>query len=508
VLKFLIPNNVQHVNLDNAYLFGADGVPLRAEIQRDGNIIQCEKRAAGPAGLGLVWNIPGVGSILVETVRVPERNNPYHLTLELARGQLMRLQHKREDWGLLDCPDTRDIDAQIADSCKTLVEAMKADDPDTANEIGLKALTQCVLCSDRITAFHADVLLERRKETAGFSRHVFGCEVDTNVPPKELGETLIKSFDFVTLPMRWKDLEPKERVFRWKALDAWADWVGKNNVAARGGGLLCLQEDAAPDWLRIWENDFETIRGLVTDHVRKIVNRYGRQIQVWDVISGVHAPHALTLNFEQLMELTRIAAHTTRQLAPRATTIIDLVSPWGEYYARNPRTIPPMLYADMAIQSGINFDAFGLRFCFGRDMEGRRPRDMFQISALLDRFGALGRPIHVTGVVVPSAGEAESSGNNGSADGGDGVEGVEGGVLGADGSRYGVWNETTQARWLRAFYEIALSKPFVETVCWEILRDGDPRAARCGLLTADNARKKAFEAHAELRREISPNVTT
>ena len=97
-----------------------------------------------------------------------------------------------------------------------------------------------------------------------------------------------------------------------------------------------------------------------------------------------------------------MAAAVARQLAPRATTIIDLIAPWGEYYARNQRTIPPMMYADMVMQSGIQFDAFGLQFYFGLGRDDMYVRDMFQISSLLDRFGNRGKRLHITAVQVPS----------------------------------------------------------------------------------------------------------
>jgi hypothetical protein len=174
---------------------------------------------------------------------------------------------------------------------------------------------------------------------------------------------------------------------------------------------------------------------------------------------------------------------------------IDLVAPWGEYYARNQRTIPPLLYADMAIQSGINFDGFGLQFYFGVGVDGMFVRDFFQISNLLDRFSSLGRPLHVTAVQVPSAMEAHKD----DAWGGQ-MSVARGGMWREE------WSEKLQSRWLRHFYELALSKPMVESVTWRKLSDhADHHVPFGGLLRADMSPKPAFDELTAMRQDLLNN---
>ena len=172
---------------------------------------------------------------------------------------------------------------------------------------------------------------------------------------------------------------------------------------------MVFQENQLPDWLAMYETDFDTVRNLIFEHVRRVVERYSNYVLHWDVISGVHADNTFNFTFEQLMELTRVTTALVKQLAPRAQAIIDLTSPWGEYYARNQRTIPPMLYADMVVQSGIGFDGIGAQFLFGAPSDGMFVRDMFQISEKLDRLGNFGKPVHLTAVQVPSAWPADQS---------------------------------------------------------------------------------------------------
>lgn len=142
MLSFAIYLNGQpaeRANLAGAYLVGTDDVPLAAEISFKNGVIVCEKRAAVPAGIALLWEVPGVGRILLETVRVIEREQPYILQIELARGRLMRINHKLEDWGLLDHVGIEEIAARIEEGRETLIRALQADTPAAAAALGDEA---------------------------------------------------------------------------------------------------------------------------------------------------------------------------------------------------------------------------------------------------------------------------------------------------------------------------------------------------------------------------------
>ena len=482
-------------DLSGAYLVGGDGVPVRAEIEFKNGEIICRKRVAGPVGLTLVWPVKGLGRIALETTRLPERERPYLLQLELARGRMMRLAHKQEDWELDDPECSASLAGQASQCRELLIDALKADDEATAAELAEQSLALGVRVTEELSLFHAGAGLAKRRESGSFGKRLFGCRIELQTPSDACRHQLAEAFDFVTVPIRWREIEPAEQKFNWKPLDNLVEWLAKNRMPMKASGLVNFAEDNVPDWLYIWEHDFETIRDLVYEHIRRVVNRYGQYIQVWDVVSGLHASTSVSFNFEQLMELTRMAAAVTRQLLPRATTIIDLVAPWGEYYARNQRTIPPLLYADMVVQSGISFDAFGLQVYFGLGLDGMYVRDLFQVSSMIDRFAGRGKPLHITAVQVPS--EASADKND-----------AWGGELSVNdgGAWRGEWSEELQSQWLRGFYEIAFSKPFVDTVTWRDLCDTEGHyLPHGGLLRPDLTPKPAYQELLAFREEIKSN---
>jgi len=495
MLKFALYRDekpAESANLSGAYCIGSDDVPLRAELDFADGCIECQKKAAGPAGLVVLWPVEGVGQVLLETVRVVERERPYVLTVELARGRLMRINAKLEDWGILEHENAAGVAEQLNEARDTLIRALQADDPAEAFAIGDEALRLAVVASEQLTRLHADLFLSRRKQAGGFSRQVFGCTVHLDKPSELSCGRLKEAVDFAVIPFVWRDIEPTEQNFKWDVLDAWVETLANLNVPMHGAPLLAFSEAHVPDWLYIWEHDFDTIRDLSFEHARRIINRYGRHIQTWHVVSGLHANTCFAFNFEQLMELTRMTTALARQLAPRGTTVLDLVAPWGEYYARNQRTIPPLLYADMAVQSGINFDAFGLQFCFGPGVDGMYLRDSFEISSMLDQFLKFSKPVRISAMQVPSSATLSKS---------DVEERRRPPITG--GMWRQPWSEAVQADWLSEFLDVALSKPFVESVAWQGLADHAKLAVpHGGLLRADLAPKPAFARMAEVRSSV------
>ncbi len=467
-------------------MVGSDGVPLRAEISLADGEIRCVKRAPGPAGLSLLWPVEGFGRLMMETARLVEREAPYNLHVELARGRLMRISQKREDWGLYDYAEGAEFYRRIDEAKAKLVEAITAADDVSAAASADAALKSAVAVGEELSLFHADIFLKRRRSGGQFVKRPFGVGVLVGRGDDAYRQFLKPAADFAVLPTMWRDIEPRPEMQRWDPLDMWVNYLGQSKLHVRAGPLVSIDRLFLPDWVLTDNLSYDTLREQLLGHASRIVRRFAHRIQSWEAVQGLHAQNALHLSLEQLMDLTRMAALVVKQHAPRSAAIISVSIPWGEYYARDVRTIPPLLYADMCVQSGFHFDAFGLQFVFGAPQEGMLARDMFQISSMLDRFANFNKPLHVTAVSAPSMPVAGRTADS---------------PLTGGGVWHAPWSDEIQARFLRQFYEIAFSKPFVETVAWRDLMDGPSRVPSAGgLLRGDLAPKSAFEALAELRR--------
>ena len=452
---------IDDMDLSGAYVFGQDSIPMRADISVSKGLITCSKRAAGPAGLSVLWDVGEAGIFMLPTVRLLERKAPYNLMVELARAQLFKIIQKREDWGLFDFADADEMNASFDEIRGKFVGALYASDPSEAARIGEQSLSDAITLGEKMALFHADIFLKRRKAASQTAdRTSFGTAVDLSATNKPYNTRLQEVADFFCIPLAWKNIEPKEQVYDFKQTDKWIDFAARAKRPVHAGPLLSFGNLHLPERLYIWEHDYEALRDLIYEYIQNVVTHYQDKVQVWNVVSGIHGNNTFNLSFDQLMELTRMSCLLVKKLAPNSKVMIELVMPWGEYYARNQRSIPPLMYADMAVQSGVKFDSFGVQILMGVPRDGHYVRDLLQISSLLDEFVAFGKSVHVSACQVPS---------NTVKDPND-AWGGHAPITGA-GKWHAPWSPRLQAEWLQAFYRIGISKPFVESVCWGDLAD-------------------------------------
>jgi hypothetical protein len=494
VLKFAYypPEGMRFVpDVQGSLLLGADGVPLRGELRLEDGIISVATRNQEALAISLLWPVRGFGAVQLETTRLPARAKPYHLHVELARHRLMRISLKREEWGLFDYQGMDEISAQIDQARDLFVAALQtSENGAAAARLADQSLALAVAASESMSRYHAAVFLSRRLQGGGLPRSYLGIALAPNGsrPPME---RLKEAFDFIRVPFTWRQVQPREQGVTYAAHDALIKSLARSGLAVRGGPVLSFGVQSIPDWMYIWENDYEAIAEFAREHVRRTVQRYAGQINNWIVASGLHAQGVFPFTFEQVIDLTRTVASVTRQAAARSQIVLEITQPWGEYYARNQRTVPPLLYAEMALQAGVPFDAFGLQFLFGVPGGGFHVRDLFQVSSLIDRLANLGKPLHVTAVAAPSVSRARS----------------EADAIGEGGSWHGGWSEQVQAEWLTAFSEVALSKPYVESICLYALTDsGDLAIPTAGVLRMDQTPKPALTRIAALRSRLASEM--
>jgi hypothetical protein len=248
--------------------------------------------------------------------------------------------------------------------------------------------------------------------------------------------------------------------------------LSKRKLAIGAGPLLCFTKEYLPKWLLESHPDFEKIRECAYEFVSAAAARYGGMVRTWCVVSGLNAFNHFGFGFEQVLEITRAANRAVKAAAERALRIIEVSNSWGEYYGQTTDTIPPLVYMDMVIQSGINFDAFGLTMRFGADESGMHVRDMMQVSAILDSFAPISRPMYITNVEVP------------------GRDGVAADIA---GSWHGPWDKAKQAEWLEQFYRIALSKACIDGVMYSNFTDmADIAIPESGLMSPGLEPKESY----------------
>jgi hypothetical protein len=473
-----------------ATAMGPESVPISGSVSfRDGQLV-LTRADTHALGVSLLWDLGAQGEYILETTRLPRREQPYILNVELARCRLMKLMQKQEDWNLFDFPKAEKLNAGFRDAQMKFAEALTClHEPAKAASIADEALSAGIELSEEMACFHADLLLTRRRAT-GLPRHSFGCQIDPTVQNQRYRDAVLESFDHVVVPMSWKLVQPEEGAFITQPLDEWVELLARKRLPVIAGPLIDLTDTEVPDWMFIWEHDFETLRELAYEYVKKMVTRYRKHVTVWNVVAGLHTNTAFTLNFEQIIELTRLLVAQVKSVLPSARTLVTISQPYGEYNARGASTVPPILYAEMVAQSGINFDGFALELMTGVPSRGMYVRDLFQISSLLDRFSTIGRPVFVTQAVAPGRASPDPD------DRSDGrLDPSQAGRWRRD------WDAQLQSNWAEQVYKLAMSKPYVESVAWGSIADLAPILPGGGLLDDMFRPKQAFTRIQELREQ-------
>ena len=479
----------------NAMAVGPEGVPWLGQVGFKDECLTVSRSDDSATGVSLLWDMGSRGAYQIETTRLPPRFKPYNLNVELARYRLMKIVQKQEDWNLFDFPKTEKFQQMFKDAQGLFSQALAhLGEPSIAAQLADRSADVSFDLSEELAKFHADLLLNRRRASNALPRHLFGCRIDWTIKNQRYRELVCELCDFVVLPMPWKLLQPTEDAYVTQQLDEWVELLAQKRIVVIAGPLVDFSDESTPDWLYIWEHDFETLRDLAFEFVRKTVTRYRRAVTAFTVVSGLHAATSFTFSFDQMIEMTRVLVQQTRQAAPSARTIVGVRYPFGEYHAHPHPTVPPMAYADMVAQSGITFDAFALELELGVPRRTQFMRDLFQLSSMLDRFSTLGKPLFLTGTAVPGRNTADSSDESG-------------GQLSPSlaGRWREPWSPALQAKWLEEFSRIALSKPYIENICWGSFADLGSTLPGGGLLN-DMLQPKPVLTSLQLLRETLPRA--
>ncbi len=545
----------------HAHLFGPDDLPLPGSVRFEDAVLTCEKPGTDAAGLCI--QIPldgpppkgspsgpaaGLGVLTLKTCLLPEHPTPYLLMLELARHQIMLFLNKLEDWGLFDLPadDPIMVDFERARQSFTAAlvaqrTALKTHTPTAhhgysaeADHLAHIALSLAVDAGERLSLVNSERSLAGRISGQTYATAVSRVAAITQEPPKPLAPAIVPgsgmavlpgtplvgclvspaqfseplqrvvaaSCDFVCMPMRWKDLEPQEGKYSFTGTDRWIEWaVRQARLPVWAGPVIDLRQGCIPEWLYIWENDYDTLRELVFEHVQSVVTRYRRTVARWTIVSGLNVNTNFKLGFDQIIDLTRLCVMLVRKLHPAGKVQVEIAQPFGEYHSINRRSVPPLLFADAIGQVGMHIDAMGLRLQFGQPVSGQSVRDLMSLSAMLDRYAALEKPIAITALGAPSApvppipgapSEAPPLPNSPT------LHTPEGGWWRKP------WSDQSQCDFMTRVMQVCLSKPYINSVCWQELVDApnSPEMKFGGLFTTAGSLKPAGQRLSQIRQVI------
>lgn len=468
-------------------MVGPDDLPWFGRAFFSGNQLVVERNESDSGRVVVPWRIEGTGQILASTSTLMERDRPYLLEVELARGMVNNLRNQVAQWELLGLSFSDSVRSQILEGTQQFSRAstMQNDGP-TAADWAKRALATTAEAMDRLATEYAELSLEGRRGQARPITPWFGVHLGEGQPNSAVARQLSTAFNMVSVPTTWRKIQALEGRRSWEVTDAQIQWAQQAGLRICAGPLLELDDRGVPDWTYLWEGDINSLLKFMLDHVRHVVERYRGRVHLWQVAARMTHGHALGLSEEARLQVAAKAITTVRQIDPATPVVITFDQPWAEFLATEHLDLAPLHFADALTRADLGISGVGLEINVGYHPGGSIHRGPLAVSRLIDTWSILELPLLVA-LTVPSSSLPDPQANE------------KVGVFTGDHDEI---TPETQRDWIEHHVPLLLAKPRVQVLLWNQLSDAEPHHyPHGGLLDAQNKPKPGLDALRKIRQK-------
>ncbi len=470
-----------------AYLGGADQSVWPTRVELDGNLMICRRQNSDSGRLYVAWPVPEFGRPVLCSASLPEREQPYLLVVELARGKIVQIRNQLAAWQGAGMAIPRDFTEFHHQAHQLFAAAAAAQDsPEHASLLAQDALVQACKAAESLTVSYTRQRLESRHRQYPNLPTALGCGLGHASPPQGDAErSFAQAFNAAAIPLEWRTIEAHEGDYQWEACDAQVAWCLKHELLLRCGPLLDLSPDGLPAWLKTWENDYWNLESFVCDFVETAITRYVGKVRIWEISARPNTGGALSLTEEQRLTLTAKTLDVARRADPEGQFLVRIDQPWGEYQAKGQHKLSPLHFIDALHRSGVGLSGVNLEVAVGYGAGGGS-RDLIEVSRMIDQWSALGLPLQVTLVFPSQAGPDLHAADS----------------IALDRSSWKMpWSEPAQAEWGELYLRLMMAKPAVVALFWSHFSDHVAhRFAHGGLLRPDGTPKPALQRIIKIRK--------
>lgn len=470
--------------LQRGYLSGMDGRVYPTQIEITDNVIACRRNSGESCKFHVPWDVPGIGTQVLNTASLPERDAPYVLAVELARGKLVQVRNQAGAWELAGMILPAEYAPAVATAHRLFGRAASSqDDPVAASELAQQSLVHTCQAAQILSSAYARQALAGRQQRYPHLATLLGCGAQGELPAPQT-ELFTAAFSAVSVPIRWNEIERSDGEQDWSRVDEHIAWAEQQKLMIRGGPLVDLGPNGLPAWLSRWENDLFNLQSFVCDFVETAMARYIGKIRWWEVAARFNTGGALTLNEETRLGLVARVLEVARQVDEEAQLVVRVDQPWGEYQARGQHRLSPLQLVDALLRSCVGLAGINLEIAVGYLPRGTLNRDLLEFSRMIDQWSLLGIPLFLT-LALPSATTHDDRG-----------------VTELEVDPRVTPSEKQQAEWIERFLPLLLAKPAVAGVDWCHFSDGERHEfPHAGLLRPDGSPKPSLESLLQFRHQ-------
>ena len=473
--------------VERAYFTGLDEIPWRSRSQWTDEGLSIRRTEDDSGNFHIPWIVPGFGELSLQTGCLMERDQPYQLAVELARGTVNRIRNQLATWQTsgLTFGDHLPL---LSKSLELLAKAATAQhQPDQAERFATEALCASVeLVGQLCRAYSENALAVRRKQQVRLTT-ALGVNLGSAAFGEGVGRYVVNTFNTTVVPFSWSDIEPIEGKRDWSLSDKQVEWSRANGLKTLAGPLLSFDRYRLPGWLFLYEGDNDALMAHVDDYLRAVATRYKGRINLWQIGARMNVNDTLELGEEDRLRLAALAIEAVRAIDPRTAITITIDQPWGEFMRSQHCDFSPLHFADALVRADLGLSGIGLEINLGYSSDATQPRDALDFIRQIDRWSSLGLPLLIS-LTVPSSSAPDLKARS---------------KVHPLGSGDGVPMPQSQARWAEQLVPLLLAKPVVQGIVWNQLLEAAPHELpNAGLFDADNQPKPAAATLREVRQKF------
>ncbi|MCE9604027.1 MAG: hypothetical protein K8U03_03895 [Planctomycetia bacterium] len=489
-LRFIVPDmsRISDRSAQQAYLTGFEPIPNYCRTRLSEGELTVEREGFDSVKLNIPWRVDGFGEILIGSATLMQRERPYLLPLELARGKINQVRNQFAEWQLAGLAQTPALKEKLSSAVRLFTEAaVRQHEPDTAAKYAQEALVEAFEAALIVADLYSEQALVFRHQTMAKLPIAFGTSLGRGVAESPVSLPTASLCNTAVVPLIWRNTSPAEDEYLWDSYNQQIQWCRSQGMNIAAGPLLRLDERGFPDWLTAWQGDVDAITAFSAEYVAKTVQQFRGRVSFWNCATFSYRAQSLGLKDEDKLRIIARAIDTVRRFDADTPLIVSFDQPWGEYLRKLPLAYPPIHIADHLVRSGLPIAALGLELEVGYHPDGSYLRDPLELGKLIDAWSMLGMPLYVF-LTVPSGESPDPL-----------AEGRSSPIAGAYA---GGWSPAAQADWVRKCVPILLAKPSVQGIAWQQLRDDEPHdLPHGGLFDFEGMPKPALTALAYLRKQ-------
>jgi hypothetical protein len=196
----------------------------------------------------------------------------------------------------------------------------------------------------------------------------------------------------VIIAPTWHLVQADAKSIPLEVFDEQFQWAAREGLRVIAGPLISLQPWAIQHWMSMLK-DFDAVCNAACEYVRQIVTRYRGQASIWNVATGLNVPNDLRLSDEQHLRIAVEVIQAVRKTDPRTPVVMTIDMPWSEYLGQSGQAINPFPFADSLIRAELGLSGIALEINTNYWPGGSLPRDLIDVSDLVDQWSLLGVPL-------------------------------------------------------------------------------------------------------------------